>query len=46
MFFTPNDLYADKTMALYFPIQDHSRFLPKEVAKSIPFSTSRLSILL
>ncbi|XP_062111724.1 BURP domain-containing protein 3-like [Humulus lupulus] len=33
-------------MALHFPIEDHSRFLPKEVADSIPFSISQLPNLL
>ncbi|KAF4366397.1 hypothetical protein F8388_018845 [Cannabis sativa] len=45
-FFTPDDLSAKKVMALNFPIQEHSRFLPKEVADSIPFSLSQLPNLL
>ncbi|GMN37424.1 hypothetical protein TIFTF001_006799 [Ficus carica] len=46
-FFTPEDLYAGKIMPLYFPIKEHSsRFLPREVAESIPFSTSQLPNLL
>ncbi|XP_062108850.1 BURP domain-containing protein 17-like [Humulus lupulus] len=45
-FFIPNDLSAKKVMALHFPIEDHSRFLPKEVADSIPFSISQLPNLL
>uniref|UniRef100_A0A803PCR9 BURP domain-containing protein n=1 Tax=Cannabis sativa TaxID=3483 RepID=A0A803PCR9_CANSA len=45
-FFTPDDLSAKKVMAVNFPIQEHSRFLPKEVADSIPFSLSQLPNLL
>ncbi|KAL5562635.1 hypothetical protein UlMin_032382 [Ulmus minor] len=45
-FFIPKNLYAGKTMPLYFPIKDHSGFLPKEVADSIPFSLSQLPNLL
>ncbi|KAL6270136.1 hypothetical protein ACE6H2_027047 [Prunus campanulata] len=45
-FFTFNDLYKGKIMPLNFPKQEHSRFLPKEVADSIPFSMPQLPHLL
>nr|XP_048336669.1 BURP domain-containing protein 3-like [Ziziphus jujuba var. spinosa] len=41
-FFTPDDLGVENIMPLHFPIQQHSRFLPKQVADSIPFSKSQL----
>ncbi|XP_008236869.1 PREDICTED: BURP domain-containing protein 9-like [Prunus mume] len=45
-FFTFDDLYKGKIMPLNFPKQEHSRFLPKEVADSIPFSMPQLPHLL
>ncbi|XP_050363033.1 uncharacterized protein LOC126781948 isoform X2 [Argentina anserina] len=45
-FFTFEDFYKGNTLPLNFPKQEHSRFLPKETADSIPFSTSQLPHLL
>ncbi|VVA15115.1 PREDICTED: BURP [Prunus dulcis] len=45
-FFTFDDLYKGKIMPLNFPKQEHSRFLPKEVADSIPFAMQQLPHLL
>lgn len=45
-FFTFEDFYKGNALPLYFPRQDNSRFLPKETADSIPFSTSQLPHLL
>ncbi|XP_048430264.1 uncharacterized protein LOC125472652 [Pyrus x bretschneideri] len=41
-FFTFDDLHCGMRMPLHFPNQEHSRFLPKEVADSIPFSTPHI----
>ncbi|XP_004300988.1 PREDICTED: BURP domain-containing protein 9-like [Fragaria vesca subsp. vesca] len=44
--FTFEDFYKGNALPLNFPKQEHSRFLPKETADSIPFSTSQLPHLL
>ncbi|KAI4376045.1 hypothetical protein MLD38_013843 [Melastoma candidum] len=49
IFFTVDDLKVGKTMPVYFPKRDTSsspRLLPREVAKSFPFSSDRLPDLL
>ncbi|PRQ23665.1 putative BURP domain-containing protein [Rosa chinensis] len=45
-FFTLVDFHKGSTMPLNFPNQDHSPFLPKKTADSLPFSTSQLPHLL
>ncbi|KAI3441311.1 BURP domain-containing protein [Psidium guajava] len=49
IFFTLDDLKPGKTMPIYFPKRDPSsspRFLPREEAESIPFSSGALPHLL
>lgn len=41
-FFTIDDLYVGRTMAVHFPIQELPPFLPREDADSIPFSMPQL----
>jgi hypothetical protein len=45
-FFTLVDFHKGSIMPLNFPNQDHSPFLPKLTADSLPFSTSQLPHLL
>ncbi|KAM1030699.1 hypothetical protein COP2_035439 [Malus domestica] len=45
-FFTFDYLHKGMIMPLNFPNQEHSPFLPKDVADSIPFSTPQLPQLL
>ncbi|XP_050363041.1 BURP domain-containing protein 11-like [Argentina anserina] len=45
-FFTLVDFHKGCTMPLNFPNQNHSPFLPRETADSLPFSTSQLPQLL
>lgn len=49
VFFTMNDLKTGKKLLFYFPhkiLTDHTRFLPKEEADSIPFSLEDLPKIL
>ncbi|KAL1308968.1 hypothetical protein HN51_051600 [Arachis hypogaea] len=49
VFFTPKDLYVGKTMPIYFAKRNSStspKFLPREEAEQIPFSSKKLSSLL
>ncbi|MED6179666.1 hypothetical protein PIB30_002994 [Stylosanthes scabra] len=49
VFFTPKDLYVGKTMPIYFAKRNSSaspKFLPREEADKIPFSSKKLSSLL
>jgi hypothetical protein len=41
-FFTFDDLYVGRTMAVHFPIQEFPHFLPRGEADSIPFSMPQL----
>ncbi|KAF3454279.1 hypothetical protein FNV43_RR04726 [Rhamnella rubrinervis] len=46
-FFLENDLHAGKKMKLYFPkTTNRGKLLPRKVAESIPFSTTKLSEIL
>ncbi|MED6162475.1 hypothetical protein PIB30_070789 [Stylosanthes scabra] len=49
VFFTPKDLYVGKTMPIYFAKRNSStspKFLPREEADKIPFSSKKLPSLL
>lgn len=41
-FFTFDDLYVGRTMAVHFPVQEFPHFLPRGEADSIPFSMPQL----